>query len=230
MERSEMLAIVLRHKGADAAEEKLAEIAHTEGDMAVMRIARDLTAAEISQIAAQGDLVKPSHLHTAITPEQFRGVFRRVGARWASADQEDCGLETIRQYQEDLNQFFCAFILLKDNEAERRELLKALFEEEHAAEALLFATIHEKDFDDFIASTGNTDFGDWREILSIVRSHFSDDWYKFMRTLSTIKEKGDYSRFVRQCAAEIYAVAMSDGGVEGGEHTEKSEEMFTPYS
>lgn len=224
-----MLATVLKYEGALAVEQKLAEIAHTEGDEAVARVAQNLSSAEVAQVTAEGDFVKPSLLHTAITPEQFRGVFRRIGRGWSAAEQDDCPPDMLHDFQNELGQFLCAFILLQDDEARRVELLGAILEEPHGLDTFVFATIHEKDFDEFIAEDGkNVDTGDWREVLGVLRRNFPEEWGQFKRMV-LFATTGEHSTFVHDTAAEMYAVAFTEGG---GVRTEEAEtamaELYTP--
>jgi hypothetical protein len=229
MNQSEKLAVVLRYQGALAAEQELTEIANKEGDEAVMKIAANLSAAEVAQVTSEADIVKPSLLHTAINPEQFRGVFRRVGVRWSAAEQDDCTDYTLAEFQEELKQFFCAFILLSDDEDRRIELLKAILEEPHGIEALAFSVVQEKDFPEFMASASQAaEFGDWREVIGILRTRFPEQWGRFVRIAPSYRGK-QYNEFVHETAAEIYAVAVAEGAVERKEH-EKSDDLFTPLS
>ncbi len=226
--RAQMLVTVLRYQGVDAAEAELEKIAHTEGDMAVMQIAPHLSSAEVRGVTAAGDIVKPSLLHTAITPEQFLGVFRRVGSKWAAAEQDDCAPYDLEQFQEELKQFLCAFVLLQDDEKRRQELLRAILDEPHGPDALIFATIHEKDFDEFVAAGGKMlGIGDWREVVGILPLAFPSDWECFVQVASGIRTNAEYRNFVHTAAAEIYAVACADGAVQASE-TEKADELFTP--
>ena len=227
--RAQMLATVLRYQGYDAAERELEKIAGQEGDQAVMEIAPYLSHAEVRGMTAEADVVKPALLHTAITPEQFRGVFRRVGTKWSAAEQNDCSPETIAYFQEELKQFLCAFILLQDGEKRRRELLEAILEEPHGCDALVFATIPEKDFDEFLAADGRIpDVGDWREVVGILPTHLQEAWERFKHSAATASGK-NYRGFVHGIAAEIYDVATAASGGNTRE-TEKADELFTPLS
>ncbi|MEN9524384.1 MAG: hypothetical protein RL536_453, partial [Candidatus Parcubacteria bacterium] len=82
MNDREKFAVVLRYQGALAVESQLAELASKEGDEAVARVAQNLTSAEVAQVTSEADVVSPSLLHTAVSTEQFGGVFRRVGIKW----------------------------------------------------------------------------------------------------------------------------------------------------
>lgn len=226
--RSDQLAIVLKYQGALAAESHLADIANTEGDEAVMRIAGNLTAAEVSQVTSEADVVKPSLLYTAINLEQFRGVFRRVGVRWSAAGQEDCAPDTLREFQEELKQFFCAFVLLNENGARRIELMNIILEEQHGIDALVFSVVHEKDFPEYIAADGNqADVGDWREVLGILRNSFPEQWSRFKRTVPAQYDSDVYWNFIHEIAAEIYAAAVAEGAVKQTD-VEKADDLFTP--
>ncbi len=228
--RAQMIATVLRYQGTDAAEQKLSEIAGAEGDEAVMEIAPHLSAVDVRNVTSEADVVKPSLLHSSIAPEQFRGIFRRVGAEWSSAEQEDCQPYTLQGFQEELKQFFCAFVLLNEDEIRRIELLKAVLEEPHGLDALAFSVIHEKDFPEFVASTSQTaDFGDWREIIGIVRTNMPDQWERFLRITSFGDDHEKYIDFVHETAAEIFAVAVSEGAAKRTEQKE-AENLFTPLS
>ncbi len=229
--RAEMIATVLRYQGYEAAEQELEKIAGQEGDQAIMEIAPHLSSATVRGMTAEADVVKPALLHTAVGPEQFRGVFRRIGAKWSAAGQDDCDPYTLETFQEELKQFFCAFVLLQDDEKRRQELVGAILEESHGCNALVFATIHEKDFDEFIASDGkNTDVGDWREVIGILPFRFPESWERFKRVAHAAGNRAkNYRRFVHDVASEIYAVALADGGGEMQE-TEKADELFTPLS
>ena len=221
--QSERLAIVLRYQGALAVESELAEIANKEGDEAIMKIAEHLSAAQVAQVTSEADIVKPSLLHTAVSPQQIRGVFRRVGVRWGAAEQVDCDEYTLGVFQDELQQFFCAFILLNEDESRRKKLLNAILEEQHGVDSLAFSVIQEKDFSEFMATGGGTvEFGDWREVLGILRAHFPEKWEQFVR----VATRRQYEEFVHQMAAEIYAVAVVEGAVEQKE-SEKSDDLFT---
>lgn len=228
--RAQMIATVLRYQGIDAAEQKLTEIAGQEGDQAIMEIAPHLSTAEVRGVTAEADIVKPSLLHAAVTPEQFLGVFRRVGVRWSAAEHDDCPPEVLSDFQEELKQFLCAFILLQDGEGRRRELMKVILDEPHGHDALILGTIHEKDFDEFVAADGKIpDVGDWREMLGLLPSHFPQEWERFKRAASGIRSPKEYREFVHETAAEIYAVAVAEGAVQTTE-AEKADELFTPLS
>jgi|GEM_PF-1261919 len=229
--RAQMIVTVLRYQGIDAAEQKLTEIAGQEGDQAIMEIAPHLSTAEVRGLTAEADIVKPSLLHAAITPEQFRGVFRRVGVRWSAAEHDDCPPEVLTDFQEELKQFLCAFILLQDEEGRQRELMKVILDEPHGPDALILGTIREKDFDEFIAKDGKiTDVGDWREMLGLLPLHFPREWEWFKAVASgIINKKSEYREFVHEVAAEIYAVAVAEGAVQTIE-TEKADGLFTPLS
>jgi hypothetical protein len=224
--RRNALAIVLKYSGASAAEEHLSNIAKNEGDLAIVKIANDLTAAEIAQVTSEADLVKPSLLHTAINGEKFRAVFRRAGVTWSAADETHCKEEVLHSFQEELEQFFCAFILLHEDENRRLELLDALFEETHGLDALVFSVIHEKDFAEFMASpTFAVDIGDWREMIGLIRARRPEQWKQFVQIVT--RASGNYHEFVHGVAEEMYAVAVNEGAVERKQHTE-ADDLFTP--
>ncbi len=226
--RRDQLTTVLKYQGAVAAEGHLTEIAHTEGDEAVMRVAQHMSATEVAQVTSEADVVKPSLLHTAITPEQFSGVFRRVGVRWSAAEQEDCPLETLREFQEELKQFFCAFILLNEGEVRRNELMRVVLDEQNGIEALVFSFVHEKDLPEFIATDGAmSDHGDWREVLNVLHYSFADEWRKFKMLVPQDYNGRHYNNFIHDVAAGIYATAVSEG-VAKRQEVEKVDDLFTP--
>lgn len=229
--RAQMIATVLRYQGYEAAEQELEKIAGTEGDEAIMKIAPHLSSAEVRGMTAEADVVKPALLHTAVTPEQFRDVFRRVGVKWSHAEQDDCSPETLAGFQEELKQFLCAFILLQEDEGRRRALVEKIIDEPHGVDALVLGTIHEKDFDEFLAAGGKIpDAGDWREVMGILPAHFPEAWERFKRVAAVAGSSArNYRAFVHDTAAEIYGVAVSEGAVQTPE-TEKADELFTPLS
>lgn len=228
---AQMIATVLRYQGYEAAERELEKIAGTEGDEAIMKIAPHLSSAEVRGMTAEADVVKPALLHTAVTSEQFRDVFRRVGVRWNAAEHDDCDPYTLEQFQEELKQFLCAFILLQDDHERRQALIGKIVDEPHGIDALVLGTIHEKDFDEFLAADGKVpDAGDWREVVGILPVHFPKAWWRF-KQVAAMAGNGEknYREFVHDTAAEIYAVAVSEGAVQIGE-TEKADDLFTPLS
>lgn len=226
--KKNQLAIVLKYKGALAAEGLLTETANVEGDEAVMRIAERMSAAEVAQVTSEADVVKPSLLHTAINPEQFRGVFRRVGIRWSAAEQEDCAPDTLQEFQEELKQFFCAFILLNEDDKRRIELMTVILDEPHGLDALVFSVVHEKDFPEFLASCGTVaDTGDWREVLGILRASFPEQWDRFKRIVPAQYDGNNYWNFIHEIAAEIYAVTVAEGAVTRKE-VEMVDDLFKP--
>lgn len=227
MSQSNKLALMLRYQGVLAVEQELSIIADREGDEAIVKIAKNLSAAEVAQVTSEADIVKPSFLYTAISPQQFRGVFRRVGVRWSDAEQDDCSEYTLVGFQEELKQFFCAFILIDEDEQRRINLLSSLLEEPHAVEALAFSVVHEKDFAEFMLSPIEVvEHGDWREIIGILRIHFPKQWKRFVKVAPS--DRGSYyDEFVHETAAEIYATAVAEGAVKRNER-EELDDLFTP--
>ncbi len=228
MSEHEKLVTVLRYQGALAVESQLVDLANKEGDEAIVRIAGNLSAAEVAQVTSEADMVSPSLLHTAVNLEQFRGVFRRIGVRWSSAEQEDCSPETLQELQDELKQFFCAFILLNEDGKRRVELMNVILDEPHGIHALVFSVVHEKDFLEFLESNGSTsDVGDWREVIGILRNNFPEQWERFKKILPDCYNGNDYLNFIHEIAAEIYAVAVSQGAVRRTE-VEKADDLFIP--
>lgn len=227
-EKRNQLAIVLKYSGALAAEGHLTDVANKEGDGAVAQIARTLSSAEISEVISEADLTKPSLLHTAINPEQFRGVFRRVAIRWSIALQDECPPEALIEFQNELQQFLCAFILLNDDEARRKDLLGAILAEPYGLDALVFSVIQEKDFPDFAGTPSGlqSEVGDWREVIGILRIVKPREWDKFLEIVSSLDDEDKHHTFLHDTAAEMYEVAVFESGqkpVQAGE----TDELFT---
>ncbi|MFA6295611.1 MAG: hypothetical protein WC666_04335 [Candidatus Paceibacterota bacterium] len=226
--RKNQLTIALKYQGALAVEGHLTEIANKEGDEAVARITRNLSATEVAQVTSRADVVSPSLLHTAVTAEQFRGVFRRVGIKWGVAKRDDCSPEIIHEFQEEIKQFFCAFILSNDNTSRRIELIKVILDEPHGLDSLIFSVISEKDFSEFIESENNVnELGDWREVIAILRSSFLEQWKQFKDTVARVHGHQELFNYLRDVAAEIYAVAVTEGSVETSA-AEGADELFEP--
>ena len=227
--KKNQLAIVLKYQGALAAEGHLTDIANKEGDEAVMLIAGHLSAAEVAQVTSEADVVKPSLLHTAINIEQFRGVFRRVGVQWSDAAQSDCSPETLWEFQEELQQFLCAFILLNEEGDRRNKLMEVILDEPHGLDTLVFSTVQEKDFAEFMEHEGHVaDIGDWREVLWVLRTGFPEQWDRFKKRVPATFDGADYVDFIHEIAAEIYAVATMETGAIKETEGEKADDLFTP--
>jgi hypothetical protein len=212
--QAEMLAVVLKHHGPVVAEEQLAKIAEEGGDAALVRATAGLSGPEIAELTSRSDIVRPSLIHGLITPEKFVEVFRRVGTGWKAVIGESCSADTIREFQDELMQFFCAHILLTDELKPRIELMKAILAEEHGLKSLVFAVAPEKGFREFIANDGKAlSPGDWQEVIEIVSAYLPDKWLQFKHLADDILEQEDYHDFCQEVAAEIYHVAATASGV-----------------
>jgi hypothetical protein len=108
--------------------------------------------------------------------------------------------------------------------------METILDEPHGLDSLVFATVHEKDFVEFLASNGSIgDTGDWREMLGVLRFNFPDDWAQFKKIAPAEREGADYNNFIAGIAAEMYDVATSEAGVvKETSEEEKGKDLFKP--
>jgi len=229
MEKKDALVIVLQSGGAFAAKEQLMRIAEEEGDQGLVRIVALLSGAELTQLTTDSDLTCPSLVHGLLTPEKFAEVFRRVGTKWKEAAEPTCRPETLRSFQEELNQFFSAHIILTDDLQRRIELLKAVLNNRLGVEALVFAVINEKEFHEFMEGGGHAaSLGDWQEVVDIVATYLPEQWAEFKAIATEVLSGRDLHSFVQGCAEDIYGMAVEASGAAPEEAREKEPELFTP--
>lgn len=155
--------------GVSAAEKQLAIIGTNFGDEELKEVIKELTPAEISIISSEGDMTKPSILHSFITPEQFVLAFKRIGARWGAVDKW-ISPDALHKFQDDISDFLCPVILGADNTTRRSEVLSALLDVEHAEETLFMLSLDRKDSAEFFSSptTCPITHGTWQELLQVV--------------------------------------------------------------
>jgi hypothetical protein len=146
-------------------------------------------------------------------------VFRRLGLGWKDND----AVETVRTYQEEVRQFFWAFVLTRDDLEMRAKVLQEILEEESGIDALIFASNHVKDFNVLVSSHGQVPNDDF-EIIRVLGQILPDEFSHFIKAASHM---GNAAEFNNEFIATAYALALEETG-HVPEEANSEDELFTP--